>query len=565
MSTQATVHDLPRCTLCPACCRLGAVRSGPDTWRVEPARTAGQGLCPRGSSLVDLMTHHRRIRQPRVRGRPAELRAALGALLEQAGDGGLTVLLDGTQAVEPLAAAAAWSRAWPALRLCFVLEPADEQLLLGLEASGARYLAHDDLEHADGFLIVGDAFSANPTVSRAVFNARARSAATPIVVLDPGAGPAAKFATHRIPVRPARELVALAALARAAGVKTRPSFAALAGWETTSPAAADGLAFCMGAAPGLPTAESCIAALRTCKRPVVLVAADYGRGPSWRALGFLLGHVAAKLSAAVAPQTRGANALAALRLGTRCGALSLAEALSAPGARLAIGCDPLGLVGWTEPPVTAAAAALPSPTTEAAEIVLPLALPGETGGLFHAGGAGPVRVAPLLPPPAGTPTAAQLLAALAAAANRPHPAALNGEDGSRRAEVPAPAAAPEIAEPAECVLLLAAGALHTAASALTGHCRWQAGLATASELRVAPARAQQWGLANLETVEVLVDGRSAPARVRVDPELDPFAVVLAEGQPALRRLLPGRIDAESGAVVAGPAAVEVRATHERRD
>lgn len=71
-------------------------------------------------------------------------------------------MLDGNCPAEEIAAAAEIADAWDGVRLCLALGPDDEQVLLGVEASGAHYLADEELAKCDGFVVVGDAFAANP-------------------------------------------------------------------------------------------------------------------------------------------------------------------------------------------------------------------------------------------------------------------------------------------------------------------------------------------------------------------------------------------------------------------
>ncbi|OPX23147.1 MAG: hypothetical protein B1H04_04010, partial [Planctomycetales bacterium 4484_123] len=201
--------------LCPAGCELTLAPAGPDKWRAEYPLQAGQGLCPRGSALGELLAHGRRIltagRRQGDRLEAVDLARAYKEIASAPGDG-LVVLLDGNVPCEHMVAAAACCRDWPNVQLCLVLEPAEEQLLLGAEASGAEYLSGATLAECDGFVLVGDVFAANPTCAKGIFDHRRQAPRTPIVVIDAAAGTAAKFATHRLDIRPGGEAAALAEL-----------------------------------------------------------------------------------------------------------------------------------------------------------------------------------------------------------------------------------------------------------------------------------------------------------------------------------------------------------------
>jgi len=496
--------------------------------------------------LGGLLGHRRRIVQPAARqnGRlaPVAMRAALRRVLDAAGNRPIVLLLDGNVPIEQMAAAAAWCAAWEQARLCLVIEPGDEQMLRGVEAGGAEYLREDALGECDGFVVVGDALAANPICARAMLDRRRAEPKTPLVVVDPGAGAAAKFATHRVDVAAGMELAAVAALAAAAGV----------GVEVPArvPAAE------------MPSAVAAGEAVAACRRLGVLVAAEHARTGAWGQIGYIASRLAEAKGGGVAPQPAGANALAAVRLAGRLGAIGLAEALapSSPegraGAalRVAIGCDPAGMLGLASADVFAAAAGLPNVTAEAAEVVLPAALPGEYGGTFLLSGQRQVEVAALMPPPAGVPTPAALVAGLAGEAGV-SPPLVSSElpDLSRLAE--AAPAAPADAAPAG--LLLGRSASHHGCGSLTRHAAWQAASQPVPELRMAPAEAAGRGLGNLSPVRVRADGRSASARLRTDPALAAGVMVLSDGFPASRALVPGRADVAGGRVVFSSVKVDV--------
>ena len=228
---------------------------------------------------------------------------------------------------------------------------------------------------------------------------------------------------------------------------------------------------------------------------------------------------------------------------------------------VAIGPDVVGMLGRDDLEIFAAAAPLPNATTERAELVLPLALPGEYGGTYLLDGGRAVKVAPVVAPPKGVPTPAELVAALAAAAGRQVPTAKLDSAMLGRLEVESPAGAPPAGEaPAEALALaLGRQAIHAGCGALTASASWQAAVQPVPELRISPADAAAAGIGNLARVTVRAGERAVSAVARVAPELPAGVVVLPEGCAQARQLLPARIDAESDVVVAEPVTVEVSA------
>jgi len=512
-----------RCTLCPAGCEVEAVRTGPGTWRVDVPREAGRGCCPRGSALVELMTHRRRILYPALRAargcHATDLNVAMRTILSAASGKGVSILLDGNVPAEQMAKAAAWCRAWDDAAISFVLEPTDEQLLLGTEASGAEYLADEELATCDGFVIVGDAFAANPRCARGVLDRRQENRRTPVVAIDPAAGTAIKFATHHVDVAPGGEADALRAVAKAAGAEVEP------------PDVDD------------PSAQTAGRAITDCTRLGVLLAAEYARDADWRQVGYLAGELAEAKGGGVAPQTVGANALAALRVGHAFGARTLAESLADTSrVRVAVGCDPVGITGRGEARAFAAAAALPNATTELAEVILPAAMSSELEGTYLLNQKTITRVSPLLSPPAGVMRPAQVVAALASAAGVARPAPAKLPDLTQRIAPEPPQRSPT--PTADGIMLLACRqAARAGSGALTGHSSWLSAAEALPELTVSPEDAAAAGLKHLAPATVTSDGRVVQVRVRVAPELPAGRVVLPEGHPPVRSLIPCRADA----------------------
>jgi hypothetical protein len=457
----------------------------------------------------------------------------------RAGGKAVTVFLDGNIPCEEIASAASWCAEWAGAKVCVVIEPAEEQLLLGAEASGAKYLPSAELRECDGFLIIGDALAANPACARGLLDRRRQDSRTPVVVIDPAAGTASKFATQVVPTAACGELQSLAAVAAAAG-------ADLSSLQLPSPKPS-------------PATTAAGKTLAGCQRLAVLVAAEYGRGAPWQAIGVVAGMLAKARGGGLALQTDGANSLAALRMGMKLGAVPLATALADENAiRITIGCDLAGMLGWAGLKVLAAAAPLPNATTDAAEVILPLALPAEVGGTFLADGERQVEIDPLLKPPAGVrgPSGAVELLARAAGAGRS--AARGAADPLTRATAQKPPVAAPQSDPPKQALLFGRQAAHAGSGALTGYGAWQSAAADMPELRLSVEDARKMQLKTGQTAEVESKGHSVAVRVQVAPELAAGRMVVSEGFAGTRALAPSRVDATGGIVAAEPVTASVR-------
>ncbi len=493
------------CTLCPAMCRLELGWGAPDIPAIEYPTEAGAGLCPRGSALGELLGSPYRLRWP------VDIAAAAERMT-----GDATVLIDGNLPLEEIAAAAEIVASWDGVQLCCVVAPEDEQLLLGIESAGAAYLSDEDLTGCDGFVVVGDAFAANPRCARGVMDALAQHRRAPLVVIDTGGGVTLKFATRRITCRPSAEADALV------------------GDEVAS-------------------------AVEGCKRLGVIISAEPGRGGIWRRVGKQAGELAKSHGGGVSAQTIGANALAAVRVREHLGLISLAEAMKSDnGVRVSLGVDSLGMFGWAGPAVAVAAAALSNQTTESAEVVLPVALACEMGGTFLHAGVRAVQTSALMPPPAGVPTVSELLRALAEAAGAKAPQ-FSGKLPPTDRITPAGATETSVSLPDGMVLVFARHAARHAEGSLSAHAGWQSQAMPLPEIRICPADAAEMGLADLAQVEVETESHKTIARLRVVRHVAPGTLAISESFPEARRLIPYVIDAGSDAVISGPAAVAVRA------
>ena len=368
----------------------------------------------------------------------------------------------------------------------------------------------------DGFVIVGDAFAANPRCARGVLDALMQHRRSPLVVIDAGGGVTLKFATRRITCRPGGEADAL-------------------------------------------VSDEVASAVEGCKRLGVIISAEPGRGGIWRRVGQQAGELAKSHGGGVAAQTIGANALAALRVSKHLGLISLAEAMT-PGnsVRVSLGVDILGMLGWDGPAAAVAAAALPNRTTESAEVVLPVALACEMGGTFLQAGVRTTKVEALMPPPAGVPTVSELLRTLAEAAGA-KAAQFSGKLPPTDRISPSGSMGGVSASPPDGrVLVFARQAARHAEGSLPAYSGWQSQAMPLPEIRICPSDAGEMGLSDLAAVEVETESHKTYARLRVVRHVAPAVLAISESFPEARRLIPYVVDSGSDAVISCPATVAVR-------
>lgn len=507
------------CPLCPGLCGLEAAWQAPDLPRAEFPQQAGTGLCPRGSALGELLASPARIRWPQKRDGSAWRELPLNETLAKAAKtmaGGAVVLFDGNVSLEELAQLARIGSAWPKIALCPVVLPEDEQALLGVEASGANYLADRELAGCDGFLIVGDAFAANPRLARHVFDAIRTGKRVPVVCIDSGGGVTGNFAVQMIAPPAGGEL------------------AALQNPKTT-------------------------ASLSSTQKLGVVLAPQAMRGAIWQRLAFLAGKLALAHGGGVAVATGGANALAAVRARRHYGWLSMASAMAQSDSRprICLGADVLGMLGWSGPAMALAAAPLHNQTTASAQVVMPLALPCEVAGSYLLAGREAVAAGAMMNPPAGSPTVSGLLAMLAQAAGISAAGSTADSSLLNRIHVAEPADLPPPAAHQGRQLVLTPLAMHTADGSLSGQASWQKQALPLGQVRMSAADAAQLGLEPMDVVTVQTASLSVQARVRVVANLAAGTLAITPGDPQVRRLSPCVLDAGHDTLVSQPAAVKI--------
>ncbi len=397
-----------RCLLCSVGCPLRCIRVGPDQYLPDYVPHEGYaGLCGRGSVVVEWLDHPARLKRGR-RGRgeeakdlaPLDAARRLGDLVRAASSAVLVadanLDLDALARVGRLAAeiGARWT---------VLATPGDAGLVHGVDAAlaagdGPAVVGPEALADADALLLVGDVFAAHPVAAHWVFEARrARPRMSRLVVA--GAETAtAKFATAW--AEPDLRTGGLAEVLSA--VRTgRPEALAgpTAGWKDQ---------------------------LASADRPALVLTAPLGYADG-RRLAEEAVALAAETGARLCPLTAYGGAWGALRVAAAEGGACPAEVLR-PGRDLvvAFGGDPVSSLGAAVASALLSTAGevayvgpMPCRTAERATLVVPAAFPFESAGRALLGPGRETTLEPLMPPPAGVPTLAEVLEAVGAPAGTP--------------------------------------------------------------------------------------------------------------------------------------------------
>ena len=488
-----------RCLMCSVGCPVRVSRVGPDQYVPDYVSRAGYaGLCGRGSVLVELLDHPDRLRRAR-RGigdaaRTVSVKDAARGMAEslRRADSGV-VVADGNLDLDSLAAVGRFAREAGA-RWTVYVPAGDAGLVHGLDASGAPLVGPDALADADAVLFVGDVFAVAPVAAHWIFEARDANPRMRRLVLAGGDTATAKFATAQFepPLETAGVASALAAVRSGRTDGLPDDAAALAAWKDQ---------------------------LRSADRPAIVVTAELGYADG-RALADEVAALAAETGARLCPITACGNAWGAMRAASAGGGACPAEILrTGADVVLAVGCDLLPAYGATigsslldgaEEAVYVGPMA--SRTAERASLVIPVAFTFETAGRALLGPDRLVEFEPLMRPPAGVPTVAEILE-------------MAGTPGEGPADVSAPCEAPVLADAVggrarDCkgiVVAPASDAVHFDDGSVTGRAAWPQAVRPRAVLALAASDAEAAGLSEGHAAVLEGPGGSAEVSVVVRP------------------------------------------------
>lgn len=494
-----------RCLLCNVGCPVRLARGGPDRWVPDYVPHAGYaGLCGRGSVLAELLDHADRILAPARPSDGADGAPDLQAACEEAaaalGAGrAAAIVVDGNADLDTIEAARRLAAARGARWSVFV-PPADAGLVHGLDSSGCAFAGPEDLASADAVLIVGNAYATHPVAAHWIFESRKGRRRAPLLVIADASAVTADFATAVFQPRAGvgGAARAVAAIRTGDAGALGPEGRALAGWK---------------------------ALLAGGKSPAIVVGAELGYADAL-ALGREVAALAKELKARVCPLTTYGNAWGAVRLAAAGGAVPVADVLAdGPEVLLVIGTDLATALGsraaapalqkvrrliWAGP--------MPSRLSRQASLVLPTAFTFEAPGRALLGPGREIRFDALLRPPAGVPTALEVLTRLGAGqASLGSAVAGQGAkaDASRPASVSAAAAggADDDYTPEGLLVAPAGDAIDFADGSLTRPASWPRSVRPRPLLTVAEADAEAAHL--VDAGRAVVEGPGGSVEVAV--------------------------------------------------
>jgi hypothetical protein len=470
-----------------------------------------QGACVRGVTAARLTSAENRVFSARLGGEPAGTGAALDLLIgraQEAGPGAIAAMVDINRPLEGIAALAGLARAGgDGARVCAFVAPADVPFLAAGIGSCPPF---GEIQACDVIVSVGDVCSTHPAVARPLRAMQRANRRNRWISIDTAPGRSTRAANASVLVGPDALAGAVASLAG----------------EGTDDAVASAAAEPFGRA----------------QKPGLLVSCSPGRYAAPSAVLAAAARVAKVRSASLWALPGCTNSLALPSLNRQLGLRPMADVLKAIEAGavkvlLVLGFDPSSVLprsvwqGWIGACDTVAwAGSVDCAFAQAADVVLPLALPWEEEGTVL-DVQGVRRSWPAWqPPPAGIPSVAGLAGMMADRADMPAPPAPSLEGIQIRTGGPAPGTESAPAGSGEEAVTLVGAPethAHSGGISLAGE-RWQ--LRVAAEGRaLCSAAAWPAGL------------RDGEALIRVGGEA---------GAPVVGEMAP--VDGWSGRVVAMP-------------
>ena len=374
-----------------------------------------QGACVRGMTAARLCGVPERVFITTDEGRPVSLDDALREMANLLGAGRprASVLVDLNRPLEGVLGMGALCRATGADFAPF----APPQDLPFVRAGLTACPDFAGLADCDLVIAVGDPFSTHPAVARRVRDMQFGERGNKLLSVDTAEGRTGRGADTALAVGPQKLAGFLAALAIECGAESVAQ--ALDGM--TAGHIADKLALDRA------QVEQVAEALKKAKAPGIVVSNTPGRYAHPEAVVGIAGQLGAALDCGVWPLLSSTNSALLPWLRGEMGAVEpgalMGEGGGASGILLVVGCDPAavlperlwrGLCEGTR--VVCFAASLGGPFAEAANVVLPLALPWEEQGTVLAPSGERVDCPAWMPRPDGLPDAAELANRMAAAA-----------------------------------------------------------------------------------------------------------------------------------------------------
>jgi len=381
-------------------------------------------LCYRGHYVSAWKAHPRRLTSALRRGRFDPERGDYKTLLGEAAravraassDGSLGVLVSANMPCGQLAALADFFKsAVPAKHVSVFAPPTDFAMLTGVAASGAPLAEPADIRGAECALAIGDVLGTHRILARPLHGLRERSHKAQLINIDAMDGCTARFATSRLSIKPCKQLPAVLALAMSAGLRREEIPLNVPDKDELS------------AASGLEPSEAarCVEDLRADPNSLVLLTVPAGRCSRADLLAAAAGWLARQTGSKLLPLYIYGNSPGAYAVSRSFGLTPAAQWFEAAcggefSCVLLVDTDLLGIVpdaiaskALGEVECVISASPVSNPTTERADISLPVAFWFEADGeaLDHRGRKIPLSA--MGKTAAGIATPAELAARLA--------------------------------------------------------------------------------------------------------------------------------------------------------
>lgn len=503
------------------------------------ARQNRGSLCVRGHYNLELMLHPKRflgatVNRRRVPWTTAVTRVA-GGISEVHGEGGgdgVGVIVGTELSNEDYAAAVSFARnVLGTKNIAVAYDGNDYPFLMG---GGSGDASPEDLDDATCFVLVGDVFWGHPCVSKRVIEARHAGRSNRIYTINPYRTNTDWFADRQITCRSGCEPLVLAGLLNALNARGVPRV------DLAKAAAAIGV-----------SANDLTAIAKNIKehhKVVVLASSRLGDSTA----GYLTGALAAALARAVggryAPLFRGGNAIGAFeRIGSEVTVPEILKGVEEKRikALLVFGPDVLQLYPGALSPddleglkLLAASAVFENDTTKHSDVGLPQAVWTEVAGNYAASFGIATVVEPAVAPQGDARAVRDMLGEIAVELGKSLPSS-SAKAEHRAVDVDADEALAGMAEAGTGGIDLIEGInpLHRWDGTITGRMSFAQSQTPYCEIWVAPAKAQELGVEQGESVALSTDRGETRIIVTVTDRMPAELVAIPSYVPDARGLM----------------------------
>lgn len=193
-------------------------------------RTAGENvlaidydgpLCARGHYNLELLNHPARLTEPQIGSRKVSWQEALSFVsrkLKESDPDSIAILLSANASNEEAALAGKLAKSLRVKNISACGNPADQEAYEGIkwEAEGSSLKKIEEIGSEETLLIIGDALTRSPVLSRKINQVKYGKRGNQIMVIDPNETHTTWFATTHIKNKPGTEALVLADMIKAA-------------------------------------------------------------------------------------------------------------------------------------------------------------------------------------------------------------------------------------------------------------------------------------------------------------------------------------------------------------